>query len=83
MEMHPTDLHNRVLIYLLDCLRCHLIQACLELENAAGEDRTHDLRIMRPTRYQLRYCRLHPVEETWGIQGFAMALQSHRARARN
>ena len=23
---------------------------------AAGEDRTHDLRIMRPTRYQLRYC---------------------------
>ena len=58
MEMHPTDLHNRVLIYLLDCLRCHLIQACLELENAAGEDRTHDLRIMRPTRCQLRYCRL-------------------------
>ena len=26
-------------------------------ENAASEDRTHDLRIMRPTRYQLRYCR--------------------------
>ena len=26
-------------------------------ENAACEDRTHDLRIMRPTRYQLRYCR--------------------------
>ena len=26
-------------------------------QNAAGEDRTHDLRIMRPTRYQLRYCR--------------------------
>ena len=25
---------------------------------AAGEDRTPDLRIMRPTRYQLRYCRL-------------------------
>ena len=24
---------------------------------AAGEDRTHDLRIMRPTRYHLRYCR--------------------------
>ena len=24
---------------------------------AAGEDRTPDLRIMRPTRYQLRYCR--------------------------
>ena len=23
--------------------------------NAASEDRTHDLRIMRPTRYQLRY----------------------------
>ena len=26
-------------------------------ENAASEDRTHDLRIMRPTRYQLRYRR--------------------------
>ena len=25
--------------------------------NAASEDRTHDLRIMRPMRYQLRYCR--------------------------
>ena len=25
--------------------------------NAASEDRTHDLRIMRPTRYQLRYRR--------------------------
>ena len=24
---------------------------------AAGEDRAHDLRIMRPPRYQLRYCR--------------------------
>ena len=24
--------------------------------NVAGEDRTHDLRIMRPTRCQLRYC---------------------------
>ena len=24
--------------------------------SVAGEDRTHDLRIMRPTRYQLRYC---------------------------
>ena len=26
--------------------------------DAASEDRTHDLRIMRPTRYQLRYGRL-------------------------
>ena len=26
-------------------------------KHAAGEDRTPDLRIMRPTRYQLRYCR--------------------------
>ena len=25
--------------------------------HAASEDRTHDLRIMRPTRYQLRYRR--------------------------
>ena len=29
-------------------------EAC---NDAAGEDRTHDLRIMRPTCYQLRYCR--------------------------
>ena len=29
-------------------------------ENAAGEDRTPDLRIMRPTRCQLRYCRSWP-----------------------
>ena len=27
------------------------------IENAASEDRTHDLRIMRPTRCQLRYRR--------------------------
>ena len=26
------------------------------VRTAAGEDRTHDLRIMRPTRCQLRYC---------------------------
>ena len=31
---------------------------CMEVrqnKNAVSEDRTHDLRIMRPTRYQLRY----------------------------
>ena len=28
-----------------------------ECENVASEDRTHDLRIMGPTRYQLRYRR--------------------------
>ena len=28
-----------------------------DYNTAAGEDRTPDLRIMRPTRYQLRYCR--------------------------
>ena len=31
------------------------------VQNAAGEDRTPDLRIMRPTRCQLRYCRLGAV----------------------
>ena len=30
-------------------------------QNAVSEDRTHDLRIMRPTRYQLRYHRLKKV----------------------
>ena len=29
-------------------------------ENAASEDRTHDLWIMRPARCQLRYCHLTP-----------------------
>ena len=28
------------------------------VQNAAGEDRTPDLRIMRPTRCKLRYCRM-------------------------
>ena len=31
--------------------------AVLAKQDAAGEDRTPDLRIMRPTRCQLRYCR--------------------------
>ena len=31
---------------------------CMCAENAVSEDRAHDLRIMGPTRYQLRYCRL-------------------------
>jgi hypothetical protein len=34
------------------------------VNNAAGEDRTPDLRIMRPTRCQLRYCRLDLVART-------------------
>ena len=38
---------------------------------AAGEDRTHDLRIMIPTRYQLRYCR--------GYQSFVRCLVPDRA----
>ena len=33
------------------------------LTNAVSEDRTHILRIMRPTRYQLRYHR-HILEST-------------------
>ena len=42
--------------------RGRLAQPATEKHNAASEDRTHDLRIMRPTRCQLRYrrqCR-HP-----------------------
>ena len=30
--------------------------------NAVSEDRIHDLRIMRPTRYQLRYHRLDTIQ---------------------
>ena len=40
------------LVVVLCGLRVGLVQ------NAAGEDRTPDLRIMRPTRCQLRYCRM-------------------------
>ena len=45
----------------LGCLTWYLCggtstEACRD--NAASEDRIHDLRIMRPTRYQLRYHRL-------------------------
>ena len=45
-----------------DCLSYELYASQLWcasnlLKDAAGEDRTHDLRIMRPTRCQLRYCR--------------------------
>ena len=29
----------------------------IDIEHAESEDRPHDLRIMRPTRYQLRYFR--------------------------
>ena len=35
-----------------------IAQTCARNANAAGEERTPDLRIMRPTRCQLRYCRL-------------------------
>ena len=38
-----------------------------ELQLVAGEDRTHDLRIMRPTRCQLRYC--HCASMTTGKAG--------------
>ena len=34
-----------------------VVGIAIAIRNAAGEDRTPDLRIMRPTRCQLRYCR--------------------------
>ena len=37
---------------------CRAPEARRSAGRAAGEDRAHDLRIMRPTRYQLRYCRI-------------------------
>ena len=38
-------------------LRAKLVSViCERSENVASEDRAHDLRITRPTRYQLRYC---------------------------
>ena len=44
---------------------CHVYALCEQTSktlapnaNVASEDRTHDLRIMRPTRYQLHYCHL-------------------------
>ncbi len=35
------------------------------VSNAASEDQTHDLRIMGPTRCQLRYRRLNVVAQVW------------------
>ena len=54
------------------------LDAC---SSVASEDRAHDLRIMRPARYQLRYC--HPVMKAifdsiflssvlWPLFGFRM-----------
>ena len=37
---------------------CTIVAEIRKMENAVSEDRAHDLRIMRPTRYQLRYHRL-------------------------
>ena len=36
--------------------------------SAAGEDRAHDLRIMRPTRCQLRYCRSWNGSSAWAYR---------------
>ena len=40
-----------------------LVQSCSQTIYAANGDRTHDLRIMRPTRCQLRYRRLSSLLE--------------------
>ena len=39
-------------------IQSHAMPMSVMFKHAAGEDRTPDLRIMRPTRCQLRYCRL-------------------------
>ena len=44
---------DAVILYHGLLCKCHICR----LQNAASEDRTHDLRIMRPTRCQLRYRR--------------------------
>ena len=38
--------------------RCIAFSVQSRLRNVVSEDRAHNLRIMRPTRYQLRYHRL-------------------------
>ena len=48
------------LLYQIDAQRARQASAInirMIPTNAASEDRTHDLGIMRPTRYQLRYSR--------------------------
>ena len=42
--------------------------------HAASEDRPHDLRIMRPTRCQLRYRRLGNIEQSLSFCTNASAL---------
>ena len=43
------------------------------VNDAASEDRSHDLRIMGPTRCQLRYRRLNVVFHVWEMSKLAAA----------
>ena len=52
-DVHTDQVHKNVMI---ECFARNSIIAWAS-RVAAGEDRTPDLRIMRPTRCQLRYCR--------------------------
>ena len=58
----PTSLAYSAMLHLsFDVFGCGVVRCGLLvglMQNAAGEDRTPDLRIMRPTRCQLRYCRM-------------------------
>ena len=50
----------------------HLPRPRAHAQRAASEDRTHDLRIMRPTRCQLRYRRF----QTWCCSPFRLYLRA-------
>ena len=55
-DLQPLQITNHACITAGD--KAYVIHRCtLKSANAASEDRTHDLGIMRPTRYQLRYSR--------------------------
>ena len=58
LNQHPSLTPQSSILSLM-CLVVVLCGLLVGLvQNAAGEDRTPDLRIMRPTRCQLRYCRM-------------------------
>ena len=47
------------------------------VSDAASEDRTRDLRIMGPTRCQLRYRRLNVVAQVWQMSKLAAASKKY------
>ena len=64
--------HHRLPPLTLFLITMSILCRPINMANAASEDRTHDLRIMRPTRCQLRYRRF----QTWCCSLFRLYLRA-------